>query len=202
MSRQRRESRESRESQQSQQAQWRHGSLNDSPIAALYEREALMVFAYILRRVPSREDAEDLLFEVFLAAIEDEGIADLPQENQRAWLLRVAHNKIVDHHRYSTRRLSLPLDDVTEPLYDTQDREPEQAYLQQEEYALLYGNLARLPALQQQIVHLRFSLELRHAEIASRLNRREGAIRVLLSRSLHFLRTLYQRQQGGDVTNE
>lgn len=191
-----------RKSQQSQQGQWRHASLNDSPIAALYEREALAIFAYILRRVPLREDAEDLLFEVFLAALEHEGIAELPAENQRAWLLRVAHNKIVDHHRYTARRLSVPLEDVTEPLYDAQDREPEMVYLQHEEYALLRTNLARLPALQQEIVHLRFSLGLPHTEIASRLNKREGAIRVLLSRSLHFLRTLYQRQQGGDVTDE
>lgn len=187
---------------QNQQRQWRHTSLNESPFAALYEREALVIFAYILRRVPSREDAEDLLFEVFLAALEHEDIADLPTENQQAWLLRVAHNKIVDHHRYTARRLSMPLEDVTEPLYDTQDREPEQVYLQQEEYALLQANLARLPALQQEIVHLRFNLGLRHTEIARRLNRREGAIRVLLSRSLHFLRTLYQRQQGGDVIDE
>jgi RNA polymerase sigma factor (sigma-70 family) len=184
-----------------QQGQSKHSILHGSPIAALYEREALTIFAYILRRVSVREDAEDILFEVFLAALEYETIANLAQEKQRAWLLRVAHNKIVDHHRYTVRRLSMPLDDVTETLYSAEDMEPEQILLQQEEYALLRTNLARLPALQQEIVHLRFTMGLRYAEIARLLNKREGAIRVLLSRSLRFLRTLYQHRQGGHDTD-
>ena len=33
-------------------------SLEDSPAAALYERYAATVFAYLRRRLPSREDAE------------------------------------------------------------------------------------------------------------------------------------------------
>ena len=184
-----------------QEGQLRHSILHGSPIAALYEREALTIFAYILRRVSTREDAEDLLFEVFLAALEYETIADLPEEKQRAWLLRVAHNKIVDHHRYTVRHLSVPLEDVTETLYGAEDMEPDQVYLQQEEYALLHTNLARLPALQQEIVHLRFTMGLRYAEIARLLNKREGAVRVLLSRSLHFLRTIYQHRQGGHDTD-
>lgn len=180
-----------------QQGQVRHSILQGSPIAALYEREALTIFAYILRRVRVREDVEDILFEVFLAALEYETIANLAQEQQRAWLLRVAHNKVVDYHRYTVRHLSVPLENVTETLYSAEDMEPDQIFLQQEEYALLHANLARLPILQQEIIHLRFTMGLRYADIARLLNKREGAIRVLLSRSLHFLRTFYQHRQGG-----
>jgi RNA polymerase sigma-70 factor (ECF subfamily) len=54
--------------------------LDDSSIAALYHREALTIFTYVLRRVPSREDAEDILLEVFLAALENESITDLNDE--------------------------------------------------------------------------------------------------------------------------
>ena len=180
-----------------QQRQVEDSTLNDSPIAALYEREALTIFTYILRRVSSREDAEDLLLEVFLAALEYEAIADLNREKQRAWLLRVAHNKVVDHHRYTGRRDIVPLEGLQENLYSTEEMEPDQIFLQHEDYELLRTNLARLPALQQEIVHLRYSVGLPHAEIAKVLNKREGAIRVLLSRSLHFLRNVYKRHEGG-----
>jgi RNA polymerase sigma-70 factor (ECF subfamily) len=168
--------------------------LDNTPIAFLYQREALTVFVYVLRRVPVREDAEDILLEVFLAALENETIAELSEEKQRAWLLRVAHNKVIDHQRYAARRTAVPLDDLTETMYCVEDLEPDQVFLQQEEYAQLRANLTRLPALQQEILRLRFAVGLRYAEIARRLNKREEAIRQLLSRSLRFLRNIYKHQ--------
>ena len=45
--------------------------VDESP-AALYQRYAATVFTYLRHRVPSREDAEDLLLEVFLAAFEQQ----------------------------------------------------------------------------------------------------------------------------------
>src|SRR5436305_14731965 len=129
--------------------------LDGSPIAVLYQREALTIFAYVLRRAPTREDAEDILLEVFLAALEREDIVELSEEHQRAWLLRVAHNKMVDHHRYAVHRTAVPLEDVMETLYGAEDMEPDQVLLQQEEYALLRTHVTQLPALQQEVVHLR-----------------------------------------------
>lgn len=164
-----------------------------SPIAALYQREALAVFAYIKRRVPSREDAEDLLLEVFLAALEYETLADLPAERQRAWLLRVAHNKVIDHRRYASYRTAVPLEDVSEKIYSASEIEPDQALLAQEEYEQLQANVKRLPALQQEILHLRFTAGMPYTEIAQRLNKREGAVRTLFSRSLSFLRHIYRQ---------
>ncbi len=168
--------------------------LDGSPIATLYEREALAIFTYVLRRVPTREDAEDILLEVFLAALEHETMADLSEERQRAWLLRVAHNKTIDHHRYAIHRAAVPLEDVTETLYGAEDMEPDQVILQQEEYALLRENVAQLPALQQEIMHLRYTAGLRYPEIAQLLNKRETAIRQLLSRAIRFLRGMYKHQ--------
>ncbi len=167
--------------------------LDDTPIAVLYQREALTILKYVLRRVPTREDAEDILLEVFLAALENEMISELGEEKQRAWLLRVAHNKIIDHHRYAVRRAAVPLEDVAETLFSEEDMEPDQVVLQQEEYALLRTHLMRLPAHQQEILRLRFTAGLRYAEIARRLNKREGAIRQLFSRSLSFLRAIYKQ---------
>jgi RNA polymerase sigma factor (sigma-70 family) len=167
--------------------------LENSPIAVLYERESLTIFRYIMRRVALREDAEDILLEVFLAALESESLAQYNEEKQRAWLLRVAHNKIIDHYRYaSIRSGTIPLEEITETAYVEEDGEPDKVVLQDEEYALLRSHMQRLPALQQEVLQLRFYAGLRHAEIANRLNKREGTIRVLLTRSLQFLRNLYK----------
>jgi DNA-directed RNA polymerase specialized sigma24 family protein len=67
--------------------------LDDAPGAgagaALYQRYAPAIFAYPLKQTASREDAEDLLLEVFLAAMERDNLSDLHEPEQRAWLLAV-----------------------------------------------------------------------------------------------------------------
>ncbi len=177
------------------QQQRMHSILDGSPLALLYERDALTVFSYIFRRVSVREDAEDILLEVFLAALESETLATLSAEKQRAWLLRVSHNKIIDHLRYHQRRSYVPLEEVSETLYSNDESGPDALLLEQEEYEQLRTHVEQLPALQQKVIHLRFSVGLHYNEIARLLNKREGAVRVLLSRSLGLLRTIYRRSR-------
>lgn len=168
-------------------------TLDDTPLGQLYQREAYTIFKYIYRRVTSREDAEDILLEVFLAALENEDLADLKADKQRAWLFRVAHNKVIDHRRYATYRTAVPLENIVDTMYETEEAAPDELLLHEEEYQQLQANLARLPALQQEIVHMRFHMGMRYTEIARRINKREGAVRTLLSRSLSFLRNIYKQ---------
>jgi DNA-directed RNA polymerase specialized sigma24 family protein len=68
----------------------------DSSLTILYNQHAPTIFAYLRFHTSSREDAEDLLLEVFLAALEFEQILERSEEKQRAWLRSVAHHKMVD----------------------------------------------------------------------------------------------------------
>ena len=76
----------------------------DSPAAALYERHAALIFAYLRLHVASPEDAEDLLLEVFLAALQWKPIYSLSPGEQLAWLRQVARNKLADHYCAAARR--------------------------------------------------------------------------------------------------
>jgi RNA polymerase sigma factor (sigma-70 family) len=78
---------------------------DDSLCAQLYRRYAPGILAYLRRHLPTQEDAEDLLLEVFLAALEYEPrLASLSEDEHRAWLGTVARNKVIDHHRRAGRR--------------------------------------------------------------------------------------------------
>jgi len=167
----------------------------DAVIAELYQRHVYTLLHTIRRSVPTREDAEDVLLEVFIAAIENKALAGLSEGEQLAWLRRVAHNKCVDAYRASQRRPLLSLDTVTETLYDDEEQLPEQMALRAEELALLRARLTRLPAQQQQILRLRFGQGLRATEIARRLNKSESAIRMALSRTLNLLRWIYRTEE-------
>src|SRR5260221_3852817 len=82
----------------------KHSSQADrSLIAALYQRHAPSILTFIRRHIPSREDAEDALLEVFLAALESEKLDALNEGEQLAWLRRGGDNKCNDYHRRPNR---------------------------------------------------------------------------------------------------
>jgi RNA polymerase sigma-70 factor (ECF subfamily) len=64
----------------------------DGDYGTLYDRFTLTIFNYICQHVSNKQDAEDLLVEVFLAAFKNEALSSLPADRQMGWLLRVTRN--------------------------------------------------------------------------------------------------------------
>jgi len=160
----------------------------------LYESHGPAIFGYLRLHMRSLEDAEDLLLEVFLAALEHDNIAALSPGEQLAWLRRVAHNKLLNVYRRASRNPQVALDSIMEPILEEED--PEQLTLWQEERSQLRASIQQLPALQQYILQLRYGDGLRCSEIALLLNKREGTVRKLLSRTIFLLRQVYQQTEG------
>ncbi len=174
-----------------QRPQHEHG-VNDAAIAKLYQRHAPALFTYLRLHTPAREDAEDMLVEVFLAALEQEYVRELSDEEQRLWLWRVAHNRVADHYRRTARHQVLPLDDVAETAFEDEALAPEQVSLRGEEHDRLHASVQCLSELQQLVLRLRFVNGLHCGEIAKLVGKREGAVRMLLTRTLNLLRTIYE----------
>ncbi len=171
---------------------------DDSLCAQLYRRYAPGILAYLRRHVPTQEDAEDLLLEVFLAALQYElRLAALSEDEHRAWLVTVARNKVIDHHRRANRRRFLPLEKAEDTL-EGEEKMPEAVVVREEEHDRLRSYLQCLPTTQQEVLQLRFTGGLRCAEIASVLNKREGAIRTMLSRALNTVRGFYEQKDKGE----
>jgi len=148
---------------------------------------------YVRRHVPAREDAEDIVLEVFLAVLEHKELAQLSEPEQLAWLRRVAHHKFVDYHRRSARRSAVPLEEAADTLLTDEDAGPDQLAVRREEDVLLRERLTQLPEHYQTILQLRFANGLRCTEIAKHLNKSDGAVRMLLSRALNILRDIYAK---------
>jgi RNA polymerase sigma factor (sigma-70 family) len=163
-------------------------------LALLYRKYARSLLAYLRLHAHTTEDAEDLTVEVFLAALENERLATLPERVQQAWLWRVAKNKLIDGYRRSSKRQNITLEQVEEHLYEDEAASPELTAVLQEDYADLQMFIRQLPALQQEILRLRFEQNLSCRDIAMRLDKQENNIRVALSRSLNMLRRIYQQQ--------
>jgi RNA polymerase sigma-70 factor (ECF subfamily) len=160
----------------------------------LYERYSRAIFGYLRLHMHSLEDAEDLLLDVFLAALEHDNLTSFSPKEQLAWLRRVAHNKLVNAYRRASRSPHTALNVLEEPLLEEEG--PEYLALQQEQRRQVQASVKSLPILQQHILQLRYGDGLRCSEIASLLNKREGAVRKILSRTILHLRQVHQQIEG------
>jgi len=97
--------------------------------------------------------------------------------------------------RRSHIRQGIDLELVADRIYEDDARAPEQVTLLREEYAYLHAHLEKLTPIQREAVRLRFANDLRCSEIATIMGKREGTVRVLLSRALNFLRAIYEKDQ-------
>ncbi|MEO8399560.1 MAG: RNA polymerase sigma factor [Ignavibacteriaceae bacterium] len=79
---------------------------NSKQIEATLKQERNKLFGFIRKNVPTKEDAEDILQEVFYQFVS--GYEEIEFiERISAWLIRVAKNKIIDQYRKKkTERLS------------------------------------------------------------------------------------------------
>ncbi len=163
---------------------------------ALYDRFAVTIFQYLCQWVSNKQDAEDLLLEVFLAALQDESLSSLPTGRQLAWLRRVARNKVIDRYRHIALLNLLPIEQALE--MEDEALTPEQYAEQRENYERLYQSIAGLTSLQQEIIRLRYRNGLRFAEIAAVLEKPEGTVRQILVRTLRQLRMIYDQLEKGE----
>src|SRR5271154_7325244 len=81
--------------------QWLMGE-QDQRVSEAIDREQPRLRNFIRRRVPNRDDAEDILQDVFYELVEAYHMMK-PVEQVTAWLFRVARNRIIDLFRKRSR---------------------------------------------------------------------------------------------------
>ena len=157
----------------------------------LYERYVDKIYNYVYYRTTNKHDAEDLTARVFFRAMnhidtyEDRG---LPFQ---AWLYRIAHNLVANHHRNGSRRKIISLDDYIATSLPS-DGPEHQAQVNQESERLMQA-VRRLPEERQQLIMLKFIEHKSNVEIGEILGRTEGAVKSLYHRTLQSLRDELQR---------
>jgi RNA polymerase sigma-70 factor (ECF subfamily) len=157
--------------------------------AELYENNFERVYAYIVRRVGSRAESEDLTSEVFHQAL-----ANLQRFEWRgvpfaAWLYRIAANLIADRWQRTAKEQGNTFTEEIDQLSSAEIEEVERR-------ATLFRLVDSLPAEQQRVVILRFVEQKSIKEVAREISKTEGAVKQLQFRAITNLRT---RMGGADA---
>jgi RNA polymerase sigma-70 factor (ECF subfamily) len=150
--------------------------------AELYELNFHRVYAYVLRRVHNRMDAQDLTAHVFQQALANLGKFSWRGAPFSTWLFRIASNAIADQARRKSREVA----DDSSPVSSTN---PGTADLElTERRARVFQAVSKLPEDQRRVIMLRFADEKSVRDIANELGRSEGAVKQLQFRGLETLR--------------
>ena len=164
----------------------------------LYDHYFPRIHAYVCYRVQDRQDAEDVIAEVFFKAIR--GLRRFKWRNRNsfaAWLFRIAHNLVVDYYRQH-RQVVQELDPRERGLVGM----PEEVVTQQETFRRMRALIGTLSPRRQEVITLRFFGGLRNKEIASILGLDERTVAAHLSRGLQDLRDRYTAQIKSEVLEE
>ncbi len=136
-----------------------------------YAEHGAAVLAFLRRRLPRREDAEDLLHETFVRAIRAGG-ALRDAGKVRAYLLSIAHRQLLNHHRRRPAALFSEQDEAfAESLAEHVDpgaEAPDGLAAERELRAHLETEIRALPAALRQAFELGAVQKLPYAEIAAR----------------------------------
>ena len=157
--------------------------------ADLYEINFERVYAYAVKRVRDRAEAEDLTAEVFHHALANLKRFEWRGVSFAAWLFRIAGNLISDRRQRSGREIQD--DGVLESAWIS-PVEIEEA----ERLATLYRLVETLPVEQKRVVVLRFVEQKSIKEVASTIGKTEGAVKQLQFRALTALKA---RMEGADA---
>jgi RNA polymerase sigma-70 factor (ECF subfamily) len=145
--------------------------------AELYEQNFNRVYAFIARRVGSRDHAQDLTAEVFHRALASIGSFRWQESPFISWLYGIATNVLAAHWQKSGRNPAQLEEDWDEGGSEEIERK-----------AILAELVESLMPDQRMVIVRRFLEQRSIREVATELGRSEGAIKQLQLRALENLR--------------
>jgi RNA polymerase sigma-70 factor (ECF subfamily) len=162
---------------------------DEGALTLLYEQYVDSIYDYIYYRVGSTESAQDLTSEVFLRMVR--GLRDYRDRGLpfKAWLYRIAANQIADYYRHKNKHPILPIHDY----YKSDDPNPFEQLVEDQEQLDLQLALKTLPASYQDLLILHFVEDLPYPEIVKIMNKSAAALRAMQYRALKSLAQQLQK---------
>jgi len=157
-------------------------------VANLYDRFGSLVYRMAYQALPSRDEAEDSVQEVFVRLWRTAGRYDPSRAALVTWVMLISRRYLVDRLRRtrSTAKSSSLDERQTTPDKSVQPAEPSSE--REERFAALMKRIDRLPDLQKTVVVRAYLNGQTLRQIGEELNTPLGTIKSALSRALVRLR--------------
>ena len=167
---------------------------DEGALARLYDQYRVILFSLLLRILNSREEAEDVLQEVFLQVWKRAGDFDDTRGRPFTWLVTLARSRGIDRIRQLGARQRLAdsaaqnaPDEASDAVTDT---------LHSEQKEIVARALASLPEEQRRTLNLAYFEGLTQSEIAEKLDTPLGTVKTRMRSGMIKLRELLGEQMN------
>ncbi len=157
-------------------------------LAVLFERYHRPLFRYFVSMSGDREQAEDLVQEVFFRMLRYRTSYD-PAHSFTAWMYQIARNAGVDQVRKRGRAEVVDINTYAELASATPG--PEENASRGQDLALLRRAMGQLPADKREILVLSRFQGMKHEDIAEVLGCEVGTVKVRVYRAIRALEQIY-----------
>ena len=176
-------------------------AISETQFLELYDVNVAKIYRYIYFRLNSETTAQDLTSEVFLKCwqnLSKDGGKEV--KNHRAFIYQITRNLIVDFYRQKDK-LPISLEEIADSGNKIADKLPiadrnndlQEIASKTLDVERIKKALGGLNSDYQEIIIWRYLDELEIAEIAEIMEKKEGAVRTLLSRALADLREVLRQ---------
>ncbi len=167
---------------------------DSSAFGSLYDHYQPAIYRFVVVKVGSREEAEDITHHVFLSAWTNVRTYKHRGHPFSSWLYQIARNMVVDHYRSKKDDISLDKLDPESSIIPAVAQSDLSIKLQLEKVHIA---IKELKPDYQDVIILRFVEDLPLKEVAAILKKSEGAIKLLQHRAIKEL-----KKKLGDESQE
>jgi RNA polymerase sigma-70 factor (ECF subfamily) len=154
---------------------------DSSAFGSLYDRYQPAIYRFIVVKVGSREEAEDITHHVFLSAWQKVGTYKHRGHPFSSWLYQIARNLVIDHYRAKHDDVSLDKLDPDSSIIPAVEHIDVEMKMQLEKVS---AAIKELKPDYQDVIILRFVEDLPLKEVAAILKKSEGAIKLAQHRAI------------------
>ena len=166
-------------------------------ITRLMQEHSESLLRFLLSHTDNREDAEDLMQDVFTSCYKAQDRFDSSKCSEVAWLFIIAKNRLKNYYR--DKKTTVSLDDTAVEQKDTKDYVAQAIHLMHCREVTAQA-IKQLDERSQKIILLRFFEERSHDEIAEIMNLTTGNVRVIQSIALKQMEE-YLIKYHSDIRN-
>lgn len=167
---------------------------DEDALARLYDQYRVILFGLLVRILNSREEAEDVLQEVFLQVWRRAGDFDEQRGKPFTWLVTLTRSRAIDRLRVLNARQRLATSAAQDQPEEASDALRETFHSEQKE--IVQRALAELPEDQRRTLLLAYFEGLTQSEIATKINAPLGTVKTRMRTALTKLRATLGTQIG------
>jgi len=148
-------------------------------LAVLYDQYVALLYSVVIAIIKKREEAEDLMQEIFLLIWKKASTFDTSRDNVYAWLTTMARNRAIDRTRSKAFRTAQQ--EVAEPIPEitaSAMENPLDAVIMQERADQVQEAMQQIPAAPREVILLAYFEGCSQSQMAEQLNLPLGTIKT------------------------